>query len=637
MCGIAGYFAFDRSRTIDRNLIDRMNSAQKHRGPDDDGIFIDGSLGFGHRRLSIIDVEGGHQPLSNEDGTIWVLLNGEIYNYPKLREQLLSRGHTLVTRSDTEAIVHLYEDVGEEVFTHLNGMFAIAIWDSRNQKLVLGRDRAGEKPLFFSLDKKRIVFGSEMKALLASESIDLTVDPQALADYFSFGYVPAPKTIYKAVRKLLPGHYMVITRDSIRDKQYWDVSFANIEPRSEEQWCEEIREQLLVATRDRLMSDVPLGAFLSGGVDSSAVVAMMSRCMDRAVTTCSISFPVKEYDESQYARMIADQFKTDHHDRLCVPKALEVVDKLVWHYDEPFADSSCIPTYYVSAAAREHVTVALGGDGGDEIFAGYRRYYFDMFENRLRSLVPAGIRRSVFGPLGRLYPALASAPRVFRAKATFQSLARNPLEGYFNSISIFRPSEKPRLFSREFTEQIRGYDSINVLQQYYDRADTQDALTRIQYVDMKTYLPDDILVKVDRASMAVSLEVRAPFLDHTLMETMARMPSSLKLRSTNGKYILKKAFEPILPKDVLYRPKQGFAVPLKDWFRGELKDMAHSALFDTDDAFLDSKYVRAIWDDHQKGRFDRSSYLWSVLMYKKWQQQLTNQGAREALMTGASV
>ena len=368
------------------------------------------------------------------------------------------------------------------------------------------------------------------------------------------------------------------------------------------------------------MSDVPLGAFLSGGVDSSAVVASMSRLLQRPVTTCSIGFSEKEYDEADHARSLANYFHTQHHEQVVNPSALHIMDKLVWHYDEPFADSSAIPTYYVSRIARQHVTVALGGDGGDETFAGYRRYYFDQFENNLRRYVPSAVRSSVFGPLGRIYPALAWAPRVFRAKATFESLSRSPLEGYFNSISIFRPRDKQRLFTSDFRNHLAGYDSIGVLKRYYDHAGTLDQLSRIQYVDMKTYLPDDILTKVDRASMAVSLEVRAPLLDHKLMERAATIPSSLKLRGRAGKYIFKKAIASLVPPEVLERRKQGFAVPLNRWFRGELREMTHQSVFGTDDGVLDRKFLEKIWEQHQRGTYDRSSHLWAVLMYRKWRE-----------------
>ena len=620
MCGITGIFEFDRRDEIPRDLVHRMNETIVHRGPDDEGIFVGPGIGLGFRRLSIIDLAGGHQPISNEDGRIWVMLNGEIYNYPELRQELLSRGHRFATRSDTETIVHLYEDFGEDCFCRLHGMFAIALWDSRERRLLLARDRVGKKPLFYSADDQRILFGSELKALLAADGLPRAIDSQALSDYFSFGYIPAPKTIYRAARKVLPGHYLVASAEGLREVAYWDLSFTSVENRNEEEWCELVRHELSEATRVRLMSDVPLGAFLSGGVDSSSVVAMMSRLMTRPVTTCSIGFREQEYNEADFARHCAQYFHTEHHEQVIQPNAVDVMNKLAWHYDEPFADSSAIPTYYVSSVARQHVTVALGGDGGDESFAGYRRYLFDQFENRLRRFVPPAVRRGVFGPLGRWYPALAWAPRVFRAKATLQSLSRSPLEGYFNSISIFRPDEKARLFSRDFQQGLGGYNSLDVLRHYYDRAGTDDLLSRIQYVDIKTYLTDDILTKVDRASMAVSLEVRAPLLDHRLMERAAAIPSSLKLRGRTGKYIFKKAMTSVLPLETLGRAKQGFAIPLARWFRRELHDLAFETLFSCDDRILDQECLKKIWKQHQSGYYDRSSHLWSVLMFRKWQE-----------------
>lgn len=602
------------------DVVHRMNQTMIHRGPDDGGVFVGPGIGLGHRRLSIIDLAGGHQPMSNEDGTIWVLLNGEIYNYSELRAELLQGGHKFTTKSDTEAIVHLYEDHAEGCFARLRGMFSIAIWDSRKRKLVLARDRVGKKPLFYSANQKRILFGSELKALLAGDPLPREIDTQGLSDYFSFGYIPAPRTIYRSVRKVMPGHYVVASAEGIRESCYWDLSFSKVESRSMEEWGELLRAELKDATRVRLMSDVPLGAFLSGGIDSSSVVAMMSGLMDRPVTTCSIGFQEKKYNESEYAQQVSKLFGTQHHEELVAPNAIEIVDKLAWHYDEPFADSSAIPTYYVSKIARSQVTVALGGDGGDESFAGYRRYKLDYYENRLRSFVPAPLRRGVFGPLGRHYPALAWAPRIFRGKSTFQSLSRSPLEGYFNSVSYFRPDDKARLFTSDFQNVLGGYDSIEVLRRYYDRADTDDLLSKIQYVDIKTYLTDDILTKVDRASMAVSLEVRAPMLDHHFLELAARIPSSLKLNAGNGKYILKKALEPVLPGNILYRSKQGFAIPLDVWFRRELKDMAHEIILETEDGLLNNRFLRKIWDQHQRGTYDRSALLWSTLMFRKWHQ-----------------
>ncbi|MFZ0737422.1 MAG: asparagine synthase (glutamine-hydrolyzing), partial [Candidatus Acidiferrales bacterium] len=553
-------------------------------------------------------------------GSLWVMLNGEIYNYPELRQDLESRGHRFATHSDTETIVHLYEEYGEECFRRLRGMFAIALWDSRQRKLLLARDRVGKKPLFYAADGKRIVFGSELKAILAANGLSREIDGEAVADYFSFGYIPAPKTIYRAARKLKPGHYLVASASGIRETQYWDISFAEVEERPEEEWCERLRHELCTATRIRLMSDVPLGAFLSGGIDSSSIVAMMSHLMKRAVTTCSIGFDEEEFNEAQYARELAEHFHTDHHEEFVRPRALEVLDKLAWHFDEPFADSSAIPTYYVSGIARRHVTVALGGDGGDENFAGYRRYFYDQIENQRRAFLPQSVRRGVFGPLGNAYPAIPRAPRFLRAKATLQSLARSPLEGYFHEVSLFRGDLKSQLFTRDFQQKLGGYNSRDVLQHYYDRAGTDDLLSRIQYVDIKTYLADDILAKVDRASMAVSLEVRAPLLDHHLMELAAKMPSSLKLRGRHGKYIFKKAMATVLPPQTMTRKKQGFGVPLGRWFREDLREVTHDAIFSGDEGILDPATLRKIWNEHQQGLYDRSPQLWAILMFRKWRQ-----------------
>src|SRR5437870_5936841 len=540
MCGICGIFVLDGRPLLGEAVIRKMTATLRHRGPDDEGVYVGPGIGLGHRRLSIIDVSGGHQPIGNEDGSIWVLLNGQIYNYPELRRELSRCGHRFSTSSDTESIVHLYEEVGEKCFAQLRGMFAVAIWDARQRRLLLARDRAGEKPLFYGITREQLIFGSELKALLASGYLSREIDGQALSDYFSLGYIPAPKTIYRATRKVRPAHYVVASPSGIRETCYWKLPFQVVEHRSEKEWCERILSGLEEATRIQLMSEVPLGAFLSGGVDSSAVVAMMCRATPE-VTTCSIGFLEDEFDESRFARRIATSFKTRHFERIVRPNALEVLETLVWHYDEPFADPSAVPTYYVSKAARETVTVVLGGDGGDENFAGYERYYFDLLENLLRRWLPLPLRSHILGPLGQIYPILAGFPRIFRAKYRLQSLALDPLAGYFNSISLFRPDEKARLLSPDFRTSLGDYNSMSVLEEHYSSADTDDPLSRIQYVDMKTYLPDDILVKVDRASMAVGLEVRAPLLDHKFMEMVASIPSSLKLAGAESKYIFKKA------------------------------------------------------------------------------------------------
>jgi len=611
MCGICGILELDPDASVPPQIVARMADSVRHRGPDDAGYHFEPGLGLGHRRLSIIDLHSGHQPLSNEDGSIWIVFNGEIYNFLELRTLLVAKGHIFRTNSDTEAIVHLYEEYGEECFSKLRGMFAIALWDGPRRKLVLARDRIGKKPLFYYYDGQRLVFGSELKAVLASGRVPDTLDHTALVDYFALQYIPAPKTIYKTVRKLRPAHYLVVNGNGIREQAYWDLSFAAVEDRNERQWCDEVREALLDSTRVRLISDVPLGSFLSGGVDSSAVVACMSRLLDHPVTTCAVGFDEQRYSEVRFAREVAQHVGADHHEDTVLPEASEIVDRLAWHYDEPFADSSAIPTYYVSRAARQHVTVALSGDGGDETFAGYRRYAQDLQDNQRRSLLPAPFRRRVLRPL------LQKAPRFGRAKSLLERLAQDPLEAYLTRITL--PAfVRDALFSSAFLGELRDYDPLDQLREHYHRADTADLLSRVQYLDIKTYLPDDICAKVDRASMAVSLEVRAPLLDHRLMELAARIPSRLKLRHGNGKYIFKRAIQDMVPSSVVTRRKQGFAVPVAEWFRGELREMAHAVLFE-EDGILNHQSLRRIWDQHQQGSRDHSALLWAVFMFRQWQ------------------
>lgn len=625
MCGICGIYNFNTKKPVSTGMLKAMTDTLIHRGPDDEGFHLSGPLGLGHRRLSIIDLEGGHQPIANEDQTIWVVSNGEIYNFGELRDDLVKKGHTFKTRSDTEVIVHLYEEHGEECFQYLRGMFAIAIWDERKRKLILVRDRVGKKPLFYFYDGTRIVFGSEIKAILEAPDIPREIDLQAFSDYFSFLYIPAPKSIFKQIRKLLPGHYLVVSEGNMREVEYWDISFAKTYDLTEEEWCERLLETYHEAIRIRLISDVPLGAFLSGGVDSSSIVALMSELKEGPVITSSIGFEEKEFNELDYARKVATQFNTNHHEDIVRPDAVGIIEKLAWHYDEPFADSSAIPTYYVSKVARKHVTVALSGDGGDENFAGYRRYYFDKKENRLRAFLPISIRRPIFGTLAALYPKADWAPRVFRGQATFESLSCSNIEGYFLSMSAVRPTLKERLLHQDVKHELDGYDSLDVFRHYYEKADTDDPISRIQYVDIKTYLPDDILAKVDRASMANSLEVRAPIVDHKFMELIASIPSSLKLRGRTGKYIFKKALSGHLSEEILYRKKMGFGVPLARWFRNEIKDLAYSSIFEQhNDSLFDQATVKQIWQEHQGGFRDRATELWTILMFRMWQRTFMN-------------
>ena len=560
-----------------------------------------------------------HQPLSNEDATVWIVFNGEIYNFEELNRRYLSSGHRFKTRSDTETILHLYEELGEGCFAELRGMFALCLWDSRRKRLLLARDRIGKKPLFYSWDGRRLVFGSEIKAIKAAGEFNSEMNPEALSDYFSYGYVPAPKTIYRHVRKLPPAHYLVVEGSAIREVSYWELRFDRPLELSETEWCDRLLDEFRTAVKSRLISDVPLGAFLSGGVDSSSVVALMDE-RRRPVTTCSIGFTEEKYNEAADARVFAASLGTNHFEETVRPQAIELIPKLAWHYDEPFADSSAVPTYYVSQMARQHVTVALSGDGGDENFAGYRRYKLTLWEDQLRSWFPESFRRTVFGPLGHIYPKLGWAPRVFRAKSTFQSLARSPIDGYFHEISYCPPSMKQRLLSKDVICQLNGYDSADVLREHYARAGKADPLSRIQYVDIKTYLVDDILVKVDRASMANSLEVRCPLLDHKLMELIAQIPSGLKLRNGSGKYIFKKALEQVLPRGVLTRAKKGFAVPVAEWFRGDLKDFAYETIFQNHDELLNETFLADCWKQHQRKQRDWSALLWCTLMFRSWQQ-----------------
>ncbi len=620
MCGIAGVYNVEVGKPLSIDLLRDMADTISHRGPDEAGYHIQNSVGLAHRRLSIIDLEGGHQPLTNEDQSVWVVFNGEIYNFQELRDGLVKKNHVFKTRSDTEVIVHLYEEKGEDVFQYLRGMFAIALYDARRHKLLLARDRVGKKPLFYHYDGKRVVFASEMKSILAVPNIPREIDFQALSDYFSFLYVPAPKSIFRAVRKVLPGHYIVVSYHGIQEKQYWDIRFDKDKSLSEKQWCENIIESLREAVRIRLISEVPLGAFLSGGVDSSAVVAMMARLTGEPAITTSIGFDDKDYDELNYARLMASRVGSRHFEEVVRPDAVGIIDKLVWHYDEPFADSSAVPTYYVSQLARKHVTVALSGDGGDELFAGYRRYVFEKREQQLRQCLPLFIRRPLFRSLATLYPKADWAPRVFRWKATFESLSYSHIDGYFRSMSAVRPELKYSLLHPDVHASLNGYDSVDVLRAYYDKVQGADPVARIQYVDVKTYLPDDILVKVDRASMAHSLEVRAPLLDHRFMELAASIPASLKLHGQTGKRIFKQALSGILPHEILNRSKMGFGVPIAQWFKTDLKAMTYAHLFEGSSCnLLHGPTVRRIWDEHQKGFRNRATELWTILMFQLWQ------------------
>jgi len=629
MCGIAGIFDTRGQGEIDRSLLQRMNQSLLHRGPDEGGTHFEPGVGFGHRRLSIIDLSTGQQPLFNEDGSVVVIFNGEIYNFQELVKELESCGHRFRTHSDTEVIVHGWEEWGEECVKRFRGMFAFALWDRNRQSLFLARDRLGKKPLYYSLlADGNLIFASELKALLVHPQLKRELDPCAVEEYFAYGYVPDPRTALRDVFKLPPAHTLRIDRGRPlpTPREYWDLPFATTGPISEAEAKAELIERLRDAVRVRLISEVPLGAFLSGGVDSSAVVAMMAGLSKEPVNTCSISFGDPKFDESVFAAEVAQQYHTRHRVEHVAPDDFDLVDKLVTVYDEPYADSSAMPTYRVCELARRQVTVALSGDGGDEALAGYRRYRLFLFEERLRHLMPLGLRRPLFGLLGQLYPKADWAPRVFRAKTTFQALARDSVEGYFHGVSILSDAARAQLFSEGFHRQLGGYRAIEVFRHHARRAPTQDSLSLVQYLDYKTYLPGDILTKVDRASMAHSLEVRAPLLDHELLEWISGLPASLKYNAGQGKYILKKALEPYLSKEILYRSKMGFAVPLAGWFRGPLRTRLRDAVLGTsliDSGIFKRKFLERLVNEHQSGSRDHSAPLWSLLMFEGfWRQVL---------------
>lgn len=624
MCGIAGFFDPSADRQAATSLLQRMTRSLSHRGPDEDGLHVEGPVGLGHRRLSIIDVDAGRQPIFNEDCSKAIVFNGEIYNFRSLRATLLQAGHRFQTSSDTEVILHAYEEYGSKCVEHLRGMFAFAIWDRQTETLFLARDRIGIKPLYYAWNGKRLLFGSELKAILEDDSMARELDLQALDEYLSYLYVPAPRTIFRGIAKLLPGHTLTVSAQGVKDEEYWDLRFDPDERTTEEEWIVRLRDKLRESVSIHLMSEVPLGAFLSGGIDSSAVVALMAGLLDRPIQTATIGFEESGFDEMPYARMVAARYRTQAHERTVRASASRILDQLVWHFDEPFADSSMIPTYYVSQVARERVTVCLSGDGGDENFAGYRRYKFDVFENRVRALLPGGLRRPVFSALSAIYPKADWLPRVLRGKTLLSNLSLSAEEGYFQTMTWFTPAMKQALYHEPIRIALKDYQAFSVMQRYFDRTRGWDPLSRIQYVDVKTYLVDDILTKVDRASMAHSLEVRVPLLDHEVMELAARIPPRFKLRDGEGKYILKQVLRDLIPAEAMNRPKMGFSIPLARWFRGELKPDFEERLFAKPSfvsQLMDTEVIRGWWGQHQRGLRDYAYHLWALLVLESWGQR----------------
>ena len=621
MCGIAGVFDIREQRPIDEGLISRMNQAQFHRGPDEGGVHLEPGVGLAHRRLSIIDLSGGHQPLFNEDHSVGVVYNGEIYNFQSAAKELMAAGHVFRTQCDTEVIVHAWEEWGEQCVERFRGMFAFAIWDRNRKTLFLARDRLGIKPLHYAfLPDGWLLFGSEIKSLLGDPRLSRQLDPYAIEEYFAYGYIPDPRSIFKAVRKLPPGHTLTLRRGESKlqePREYWDISFRSNGVHDPEDAAEQVIHRLREAVQIRLISEVPLGAFLSGGVDSSAVVAMMAGLSDDPVNTCSISFGDPQFNESLYAERVARRYGTNHYVESVDPDDFGLIDRLAGLYDEPYADSSAMPTYRVCELARKRVTVCLSGDGGDESFAGYRRYRWHLYEERVRQRLPQWFRGPVFGLLGALYPKADWAPKVLRAKTTFQALARHSVGGYFDSVSTLGDAMRSSLFSPQFKRDLQGYRAVEVLNGYAERA-PEHPLSRAQYLDMKTYLVGDILTKVDRASMAHALEVRVPILDHEFLDWVSGLSPDLKLQGREGKYIFKKSLEPHLESETLYRRKMGFAVPLASWFRGPLRDTVRETLLGpqlAETGLFDGHRLRWIVEQHQSGVRNLSPAIWSLLMF----------------------
>ena len=630
MCGITGAIWTDPNRAIDAPTLERMTSCLRHRGPDDQGLYRSEfrhrepyesmpGVGLGFRRLAIIDLATGNQPMSNEDGSVWIVFNGEIYNYLELRRRLEASGHKFRTDSDTETIVHLYEDEGPDCFQHLNGMFAVAIWDANRRRLVLGRDRLGKKPLVYRHDPGRLLFASELKSLLEVPGLPREIDFSAVDEYLTYQYVPHPNTIFRGFRKLPPGHVAVYQDDRVSVRPYWTPDFTAERQISDSQAIEELRGLLESAVRLRMRSDVPLGAFLSGGVDSSIIVALMQQQSSTPVKSFTIGFPIKDYDESQYAERVARHLGTEHHALEVQPDAVGVLSQLAYHYDEPFADSSAIPTWYVSELARRHVTVALTGDGGDELFAGYPRYQAVALASQL-DRVPwlrklAGSRAWEWLPTG-------GGQRSFfrRLKRFTERLALPPERRYLNWIGIFPETLRADLYRDELLDQLSA-DPVAFLRAAWGQSRGRDAVTAASLGDLTTYLPCDLMTKVDIASMAHGLECRAPLLDYRVVEFAAALPIHLKYRRGRGKWLLREAFGHLLPREVFTRKKMGFGVPLDTWFRSDLKEMASDLLLSAGSRsheFFRKDVIESLWNAHQVGRADHSSRLWALVMLESW-------------------
>lgn len=628
MCGISGLVYTDPRHPVDRDLMRRLTTTIAHRGPDADGFFWGDGAALGHRRLSIIDLSTGDQPIFNEDRSKVIVFNGEVYNFEALRAELIQCGHRFATASDTEAIVHAWEEYGEGCVSRLRGMFAFALWDLRARRLLLARDRVGKKPLYYVHDGDRLLFGSELKAVLCDASVKRVVSAEALDDYLTFGAVPAPRTVYAGIQQLPPAHYVVWEDGRVRTEEYWNPTYRAVPPRSEAAWLEQFDAIFSEAVKLRMIADVPLGAFLSGGVDSSAVVAAMAAASPRPVVTTTISFADGAFNEAPHARAVAQSLGTDHTELVVEPHAVDILPRLAWHLDEPFADSSAVPSYYVARAARQRVTVALSGDGGDEVFAGYEwRYGLNMLEARIRGMIPAPVRRAL-GPLAAVWPKGDRLPRPLRWKFFMRNMSLSPEEAYFNDMSLFTPWDKASLLSDGFRRELGGYTPLGRFQAHFDRVRGLDHLSRILYVDLKTYLPNDILVKMDRMAMANSLEVRSPLLDHEVIEFAATLPSEFKYRHGTSKYLLKRYAAQRVPTSAVHRPKMGFSIPVASWLRGELRATGEDLLL-TDRAlgrgYFNPDHVRGMWARHQAKQQNHSHHLWALMMLELWHRLFVDQ------------
>jgi asparagine synthase (glutamine-hydrolysing) len=629
MCGITGAAWTDPRKAIEPHVLERMIDALRHRGPDDQGQYRAdgqrlpapaGGVALGHRRLSIIDPNGGHQPLGNEDGTIQLVFNGEVYNFRQLRRSLASAGHTLRTACDAETIVHLYEDHGPQFLEQLNGMFALALWDARRSQLLLARDRLGEKPLVYHLEPGRLLFASELKSLVEVPGLERRVAPQAIDEYLTYQYVPHPRTIYENFFKLPPGHLAIYRDGGLEVRPYWQPDFRVEERRPAAEYAAELRALLESSVALRLESDVPLGAFLSGGVDSTIIAGLMSRLSTSRVRTFSIGFAERDYDETSYARLAAQQFGTEHEEFQVRPDAVEILPRLAWHYDEPMADSSALPTWYLAQLTRRHVTVALSGDGGDELFAGYDRYRAVWLAGLLDRLPP--LRQLLAARCWQRLPASGRQRSLFRrAKRFAESLGQSPARRYLEWVSTFNASRRADLYTPEFQASLPDGDPLEFLDAAMRRAAGRDQITAASLADLTTYLPCDLMTKVDIATMAHGLESRAPFLDHRVVELAARMPVACKFRHARGKWILRRAFGDLLPTAIQQRSKMGFGVPLAQWFRGPLGDFARQMLLEPRAAargYFRRQAVETLLDEHRSTRFDHSYRLWSLLVLELW-------------------